>query len=1255
MDGSPILSNDLLVEPRINVVILSMDAHLEGPVRAAERELRREIPGLSIKLHPATDWERDDQRRERVLRNIDSAHIIVAGMLFLEEQIEPILPALQARATHPDCDAFAGALSGPEVVKLTRLGKFRMDKPQNGAVGLLKRLRGSSKGSPKAGEGQAKILRRLPKILKYIPGTAQDLRTYFLALQYWLGGSDENIRNLVAALVDRYSAGPRAEVRGRLKVGEPVVYPETGLYHPRMTPRIGDTVRSLPKVTPGGPTVGLLILRSYALSNDTLHYDGVIKALEDLGLNVIPAFSSGLDARPAIDAFFKKDGKVMVDGIISLTGFSLVGGPAYNDAKAAAETLGELDVPYLSAHALEFQSLSEWGASNRGLSPVESTIMVAIPELDGATAPTVFGGRACEQDVPCQGCDRNCDFVAHHGERKMQACPDRAEALAARMDKMIRLRRAERKERKVAVVLFNFPPNSGATGTAAYLAVYSSLFNLLKKMHDEGYTVDLPESVDELRDAILYGNAERYGADANVHHCISVDDHVRSERRLDDIEGQWGPAPGRQQTDGASIHVLGKQFGNVFVGVQPAFGYEDDPMRLLFETGFAPTHAFSAFYRYLRDGFGAHAVIHFGTHGALEFMPGKQVSLSGKCWPTHLISDLPNIYFYAANNPSEAAIAKRRSSATTVSYLTGSVTKADLYKSLADLKGTIDRWRSTPPEDLGQRRSLAVVAQAQAASLEMAEAEPAWDTDVDDRMNALFAQLTEYEESLIPDGLHVAGAVPDLNARTDTLLAMAGEGAPDPLPDDAVRAIAGGSDAARVASDYNLGEHLGRLEELQRVNDALQTETELAALIRALDGRFIPPAPGGDLISNSEVVPTGRNIHGFDPFRLPSAYAVRDGAEQAQRIIDRHVADNGKLPESVAIVLWGTDNLKSEGAQIAQALALMGAKPRFDAYGRLTGASLIPLEELGRPRIDVVATLSGIFRDLLPMQTKLLARAALEAASAEEPVEQNFVRKHALAYQAAQGCDLETAALRVFSNADGAYGANVNALVDSGVWNDEDDLAEAYTNRKCFAYGVDGQPRRQTELLNNILADVDLAYQNLESVELGVTTIDHYFDTLGGIGRAAKRAKGEDLPVYIGDQTRGRGTVRSLDEQVALESRTRTLNPKWYEGMLKHGYEGVRQIEAQLTNTLGWSATTGQVQPWVYQEITETFVLDPELRNRLAALNPKACARLANRLIEASQRDYWKPDASTLDRLMAIGEELEDRIEGIIPAEGSAA
>jgi magnesium chelatase subunit H len=1195
---------------RLRVVVVTMDSHLSGAAARAQTALRRQLPGLDLVMHAADEWGSDPAALAACHADIATGDIVIATMLFLEDHIQAVLPALTAR--RDGCDAMLCCMSAGEVMRLTRLGKFSMAGEAHGAMALLKRLRGSkpgSNGGASSGQAQVKMLRRLPKLMRFIPGTAQDVRAYFLALQYWLAGSEENLANLVRLLVDRYAAGPRARLQGAVRSAAPVEYPDVGLYHPRAVGRIVERVEHLPAGGAAG-TVGLLLLRSYVLSGNAAHYDGVIAALEARGLRVIPAFASGLDSRPAATQYFMRDNVATVDAVLSLTGFSLVGGPAYNDARAAEALLAAMDVPYVAAHPVEFQTLAQWHEDPRGLLPVEATMMVAIPELDGAIWPMTFGGRCgrSQTEDRCAGCDgKSCarDMISH---------PERAATLAGRVAKLVALRRAGRAGRRVAVVLFNFPPNAGATGTAAYLSVFASLLNSLRAMRDAGYTVDVPESVDALRETLLGGNAARFGTDANVAARITADDHVRREPHLAEIEAQWGPAPGRAQSDGAHIFVLGARFGNVFVGVQPAFGYEGDPMRLLFEHGFAPTHAFSAFYRWMREDFAAHAVLHFGTHGALEFMPGKQAGLSDRCWPDRLIGDLPNFNFYASNNPSEGMLAKRRAGAALISYMTPPVTQAGLYRGLLDLKASLDRWRAMPPDaDEGQRAGLALLVQAQASAVELAAAEPAW-ADAVPEIHRIGLALLELEYALIPHGLHVIGEPPDAAQRAEMLDA------------------AGIADPARRAA----------------LDALMATDHELPAMIHALDGGYLRPAPGGDLLRNTDVLPTGRNLHGFDPFRLPSAFALQDGAAQADRLLARHAADGRGVPETVAMVLWGTDNLKTEGGPIAQALWLMGAAPRFDSYGRLSGAKLLPLAELGRPRIDVVITLSGIFRDLLPLQTKLLAEAALLAASAEEPVENNFVRKHALAFQAAHGGDIAQAALRVFGNADGAYGANVNQIVGNGAWNDEDELAEAYVRRKGFAYGVDGRPSPQRDVLAHVLAKVDITYQNLDSIELGVTTVDHYFDTLGGISRAVRRARGGTASaVYIGDQTRGDGIVRTIAEQVSLETRTRALNPKWYEGLLKHGYEGVREIEAHVTNTLGWSATTGEVAPWVYQQIAETYVLDEGMRDRLAALNPIASAKIANRLIEAQERSYWSPDEATLAALRRAGEELEDRLEGI--------
>jgi len=1172
------------------IAIVTLDSHNARPCERALENMCVDYPGLEVDIFAAATWSDNPNEFDKAKEAIERADLIVANLLFLEEHVKPLLPVIEARRDH--CDAVVGIICDAALVKQTRMGSLDMQAPESGTMALLKRLRGSSKPSTETGEKKMRMLRRLPKILKYIPGKAQDLRAWFLCMQYWLGGTDENIEAMLRFLISRYAGV--SQWRGGI-VAPPIEYPDVGLYHPDLAGRITVDPNALPVVENPIGRVGLLLMRSYVLSGDTAHYDAVIREFEKKNIQVVPAFAGGLDGRPAIDGFFVKNGIANIDAMVSLSGFSLVGGPAYNNTDAAVETLKNLDIPYIAAHPLEFQTLSQWSNSRGGLGPIETTMLIALPELDGATNPTVFAGRHGDGGG-CNGCHFNC--VAQE-KRAMAPCYERIEALVDRSRKLVLLKKSECASRKVAIVLFGFPPNAGAAGTAAYLDVFQSLHNTMKAMALAGYNLEVPDKVEDLRQLVLEGNSTSFGQDANVHARVSADWIVKNTPWLSDVEDQWGSAPGKIQSDGSSVLVLGKQFGNVFVGVQPTFGYEGDPMRLLFEGGFAPTHAFSTFYQWLKRDFDADVILHFGMHGALEFMPGKQVGVNGADWPDRLIGDLPNVYLYACNNPSEASLAKRRSNAITITHLTPPVAAAGLYKGLLDLKDSLIRWREMALDD-PLREELEALIKEQADAVDFAEA------DLED----LWMKLLEAEDALVPEGLHVVGRSLSNEQRQSYV--------------DAV-------------------EHLAP-EAKAELFDKLGQNQEIDAILNALDGRFTPPVAGGDIVRSTDILPTGRNIHAFDPFRMPTAFACRQGSDQAQMLLDKHSC----LPRTVALVLWGSDNIKSDGAQIAQALALMGAKPRFDSFGRLSGADLIPIADLGRPRIDVIMTLSGIFRDLLPLQTRMLAEAAYKAAIAEEDPAQNFVRANVLAHMEKTGEDIETAALRIFSNAEGAYGSNVNQLVDSSVFESEDELADAYEARKSFAYGRNGKPVQNQKLLKDMLSKVELAYQNLESVELGITTVDHYFDTLGGITRAVNRARDEgEVAVYISDHTKGTGKVRTLADQVALETRSRSLNPKFYEALLDHGAEGVRQLEAHVSNTLGWSATTGQVDPWVYQRISETFVLDDEMRERLAALNPTASSRMANRLLEATDRQYWTPDPETIAALQNAADALEDRMEGI--------
>lgn len=1167
------------------VVLITLDKHAAKPVHVARQRIGLEFPYVEISIHAASEWEREPEALERARLAVAQADMIITAIVFLESHVNAILPDIQARRS--ECDCVVGLISDQSLVKCTQMGSLDMQRPASTVMGLLKKLRGDTSSAKRmSGESQMKMLRRLPKLLKLIPGKAQDLRAWFLCMQYWLGGSEDNIEQMIRFLLGRYATCPDLK---KVSSEAPIEYPEMGVYHPDIEGRgIATSKGALPDRGDVKGTVGVIMLRSYILAGDTAHYDAVIRQIEAQNLRVLPVFAGGLDARPAIEAYLSND----VDLILSLTGFSLVGGPAYNDSEAAVACLQKLNVPYLAAQPLEFQTLGQWAEGKQGLGPIETTMLVALPEMDGATNPTVFAGRHGVDG--CRGCPQACKGDVQH--QAMAPCHERIEILVQKVVRLVELRHIPRKDKKLSIILYGFPPNSGAVGSAAYLSVFESLWAVMKRLGLNGYHVECPESVDELREHILGGNAKEFGQVANVAASITAQQLVSELDYLEEIEAVWGAAPGKFQTDGRQIFMLGAEFGNLFVGVQPAFGVEGDPMKLLFEGSYAPTHAFAGFYHWIKNIHKSHAILHFGMHGALEFMPGRQVGMGPGDWPDRLIGDLPHIYLYAANNPSEAALAKRRANAVIITHLTPPLTASGLYRGLQDLKDSLAQYRTLPPTD-ERKDSLWALIKDQAEAVDL----PSDDRDL------LWRLVLETEQTLVPEGLHILGK----------------------------------KLSPKQTAQYT--DHLP--QQLQKsAEESLMLDSEIPSLLRAMEGEYIAPVPGGDIIRRPEVLPTGRNIHAFDPFRMPTSYAVKEGQAQARLLLETHDV----VPSCLAIVLWGSDNIKSDGMAIAQALALMGARPRFDHYGRLSGADLIPLEELGRPRVDVVMTLSGIFRDLLPLQSRMLAEAALKAATANEPLGLNHIRAHALEYMQKTGGCMQEASMRVFSNAEGVYGSNVNQLVDGSAFEDEDELADAYEARKGFAYDMHGNVSAQPKLLQHMLAKVELAYQNLESAELGVTTIDHYFDTLGGVARAVKRARGGGGPaVYIGDQTTGQAKVRTLKDQVALETRTRSLNPKFYEAMLRHGHEGVRNIEAHITNTMGLSATTGDVEPWVYQRLSETFMLDPEMRARLSALNPEASVRMANRLIEASDRSYWHPDPETLEALQGAANELEDELEGV--------
>jgi magnesium chelatase subunit H len=737
----------------MKIVVCYTGTSLLAPLKNAEGEINRKY-NLDLHVSAYNFGSPLDQREWREAENdIATSDVVFVIHVMDGENAARLMATLEAHQQRHHAVIVINCM--PELMKRTRMGKLDVAKffgttsprPTPGsnsdqkssasrAVRLFsvagswigRQARGSELNGNlekrSRGHGQyLKLVDKLPRILKFVPaaGRLRDVKNYLHLFCYFLQPTPVNIRSMILFALKQYV--PDARLRKlKIQIPSPEVMPVVAIYHPD-APRLFETFaayrkwysRRNPHVK--GPaasdstldpesTVGLLLMRPQVVSKTTKHYDALIHAIEMEGLSVIPAISTLMDNREACRKFFIEtdtgarsqakspkskisatdNGQLTTDTyesrvsqILSLTGFSFVGGPAMNDSQAASTFLTNLNRPYRSAVSLDTQSIEAWMDSLTGLNPIQAGMQIAIPEIDGATEPFVYGGISAADVEPV-------------------ALEDRCVRFARRLRRANRLRLTPRSELKLAMVLFCFPPNKGNIGTAADLDVFPSLWDTLKRLKEDGYDVDLPISADGLRGKLLNGNSETFGATANIAYRMDSEEYRRLCPYVSDIEQEWGPAPGRINSFGNELLIQGVTLGNLFIGVQPTFGYEGDPMRLMMARGSAPHHGFMAFYTYLTRVLDADAVIHVGTHGALEFMPGKQVGLSGECWPDRLVGELPNMYLYSVNNPSEGSIAKRRSYAELISYLTPPMENAGLYRELAGLKDLILAYRQTSDE-----------------------------------------------------------------------------------------------------------------------------------------------------------------------------------------------------------------------------------------------------------------------------------------------------------------------------------------------------------------------------------------------------------------------------------------------------------------------------------------------------------------------------------------------------------------------------
>ncbi len=1212
---------------------------------------------------------------------LDGADVFFASLIFDYDQV---LWLRERAQVIPIRLVFESAL---ELMALTQLGKFVIGEKPKGMPKPVKFILskfGSGKEEDKLA-GYISFLKIGPKLLKYIPARkVQDLRNWLIIYGYWNAGGTENVASMLWVLAEKYLG---------LTVGEiPAVIetPNIGLLHPDYegyfeSPKAYvEWYEALAERSRSQPRVGILLYRKHVITKQA-YIAQLIHYFETAGLMPVPIFINGVEGHVAVRdlmttgyeqaqralgnvacASLSKEA-VQVDAIVSTIGFPLVGGPAGSmeagrQVAVAKKILGAKNVPYFVAAPLLIQDIHSW--TRQGIGGLQSVVLYALPELDGAIDPIPLGGLVGDQ---------------------IYLVPERVRRLTGRVKKWIELRRKERCDRKLAIILYGFPPGYGATGTAALLNVPNSLLALLHALKAQGYQVgDLPEDGETIIDWVKAADDEnqwlvrkqewkalREESEAGLPE-LAVPTTVNVQTlekwlgylKTSKIEKQWQSlTKSGIKTIGEDLHVGGIQLGNVWIGVQPPLGLAGDPMRLMFERDLTPHPQYAAFYTWLQEEFQADAVLHFGMHGTVEWLPGSPLGNTGYSWSDILLGNLPHLYVYAANNPSESILAKRRGYGVLVSHNVPPYGRAGLYKELITLRELIAEFRENPQTnrvlqdailtkiiDTGLATDCPLPAlKAQGLEFTSENAKLFSNAVLDNYFVTVYEYLQVLENRLFSSGLHVLGQPPTTENISRYLAAYFGERlspeligliAADTLPDQSQIEI--------LAKRYPASEPptTALVEEARIIRQGLtQTTDELTNLLRGLNGEYIPPAPGGDLLRDGPgALPTGRNIHALDPYRMPSPAAYERGRAIGRKLIAQSLDDSGEYPETVAVMLWGLDAIKTKGESLGILLELVGAEPVKEGTGRIVRYELIPLDRMDHPRIDILGNLSGIFRDSFVNIIELLDDLFLRAAEADESPEQNFIRKHALALKD-QG--VENVSARLFSNPAGDYGSLVNDRVVDSNWESGDELADTWRDRNAFSYGRKDKGQTRPEVLNTLLQSTGRIVQQIDSVEYGLTDIQEYYANTGALKKAAEKRQGKRVTASFVESFSQDTTPRNLEDVLRMEYRTKLLNPKWAEAMADQGSGGAYEISQRMTALIGWGGTTDFQDNWVYDQAAQTYALDEAMANRLRAANPEAFRNIVGRMIEAKGRGLWQAEEDTLEKLQTLYDMADEMLEGV--------
>ncbi|KAL7541039.1 hypothetical protein ACHAXR_010578, partial [Thalassiosira sp. AJA248-18] len=1369
----------------VNVVLVT---GFESFNRELYEEAGRLLPTeckINLKVFADSDIQSNKQSFTTAVSNAD---LFIASLIFDYDDVVAISALLDEHVQGGPRLLFECAT---ELMSYNRVGSFNMAGSGDGggpsgpppAIKAILSKFSSGKEEDKI-NGYLKLLKVGPDLLKFIPGEkASDLRTWLEAYRYWNQGGRNNVRAMLQLLTQRYLLEHQSDHMKEkdalelLTLPELEVTPDVGLLHPLLVGEGGSVkFAAYPKsymewrLSPActqlakeqnfqlapndtAPRIALLLYRKHVITNQRYIQD-LIRQFESQGLLPIPVFINGVEAHTIVrdwltsqheidgvshgtitrDSTYKPNEATEVDAIVSTIGFPLVGGPAGSmeagrNVDVASALLDSMQVPYIVASPLLLQSIPMW--KSNGVLGLQSVVLYSLPELDGAIDTVVLGGLVGD---------------------KIALIPERVRKLCSRLHGWISLRRTPPKDRKISIMLYGFPPNVGAVGTAALLDVPNSLENLLKRLYKEGYDVgDFATDPDASGQSLVAAlsilgensviaagsNRMQSAVDHKMERASNGDQTVAEtlarpggglggatvkgvDMTFDELENMLGKYmtkkvrrawPEKERGPGVNAKnemvVAGLELGNVFITVQPLLGVEGDPMRLLFERDLTPHPQYCAAYEWMRlpeekGGAGTQAVIHLGMHGTVEWLPGQPLGNDRQSWADEMMGSMPNVYVYAANNPSESILAKRRGYGTLVSYNVPPYGRAGLYLELANLKDLVNEYRSGEVSSSSSRFDLreAILASCErtgiTSDVELPDSNLS-DEAFDSWIATVSNYLVELEARLFSSGLHTLGASPTDKELSSYLNAYFGDKLTDDEIESAIAAWHEQEKSEEIQTTPNFlswlqafaGNFMGQNDdttsseaeahatekdllhvEAMKIVDLLgKNVEEIDSVINVLDGGYVKPAPGGDLLRDgTSVLPTGRNIHALDPYRMPSAGAWARGDRAAKEIIRQHLAANGgAYPETVAVTLWGLDTIKTRGESIAIVLSLVGARPVKEGTGRTVCYELIPLKELGRPRIDVLASLSGIFRDSFANVVDLLDDMFERAAVEDESPDLNYIKKHAMELEAG---GTERPAARLFSNPPGDYGSMVNEVVGNGDWDESESLGEIWKGRNVYSYGRKeggGGTRSGTarpEVLDKLLSTTERVVQEIDSVEYGLTDIQEYYANTGALKKAAENRKPIDsstgktktvavsvIEAFGGSDDDSKIPVRDVEDVLRMEYRSKFLNPKWRDAMLEQGSGGAYEVSQRMTAMVGWAATAN-VDNFVFDQAAERYALDEEVASKLQKNNPEAFKNVVRRLLEASGRGMWETDEETIDKLKSLYADADDMVEQVASSFG---